>query len=130
MPRICTPTWFRQVDKIVTDLQRAISNGELTVQYQPIVELATSHVYRRRGAGPLVARGEVVPPREFLGAAEESGLIVRSASGCSGGPCRAPPGGASWDFGVWVNLSARQITAPVRRPRGLDSARPACRPVR
>ena len=37
--------------EIVTDLQRAISNGELTLQYQPVVELATSRVV---GAEALV----------------------------------------------------------------------------
>ena len=62
--------------EIVSDLQQAISNGELTLQFQPIVELATSRV---TGAEALVRwwRGDqVVPPQEFLGAAEESGLIV------------------------------------------------------
>ena len=37
--------------EIVTDLQHAISNGELSLQYQPIVELATSRVV---GAEALV----------------------------------------------------------------------------
>ena len=62
--------------EIVSDLQQAIGNGELTLQYQPIVELATSRV---TGAEALVRwwRGDqMVPPQEFLGAAEESGLIV------------------------------------------------------
>ena len=48
--------------EIVTDLQQAIGNGELTLQYQPIVELATSRVI---GAEALVRwwrGGEVVPP--------------------------------------------------------------------
>ena len=62
--------------EIVSDLQQAIGNGELTLQFQPIVELATSRV---TGAEALVRwwRGDqMVPPQEFLGAAEESGLIV------------------------------------------------------
>jgi diguanylate cyclase (GGDEF)-like protein/PAS domain S-box-containing protein len=100
--------------EIVTDLQRAISNGELTLQYQPIVELATSRVV---GAEALVRwwrGGEVVTPREFLGAAEESGLIVPLGDwvlrqACAQGTAWRR---ASWDIGVAVNLSARQITAP------------------
>src|SRR5215472_11516667 len=51
--------------EIVTDLQRAISSGELTLQYQPVVELATSRVV---GAEALVRwwrGGEVVTPHEF-----------------------------------------------------------------
>ena len=100
--------------EIVTDLQRAISNGELSVQYQPIVELATSRVV---GAEALVRwwrDGEVVTPREFLGAAEESGLIVPLGEWVLRQACAQ---GAAWhrasrDVGVAVNLSARQITAP------------------
>ncbi len=104
--------------EIVSDLQRAIGNGELTLQYQPIVELGTSRV---TGAEALVRwwRGDqVVAPREFLGAAEESGLIVplgewvlREAC-AQGAAWRHSSSGSSWDIGVSVNLSARQITAP------------------
>ncbi len=100
--------------EIVTGLQRAISNGELTLQYQPIVELATSRVV---GAEALVRwwrGGEVVAPREFLGAAEESGLIVPLGEWVLRQACAqgAAWRRASWDVGVAVNLSARQITAP------------------
>jgi diguanylate cyclase (GGDEF)-like protein len=100
--------------EIVADLQRAISNGELTLQYQPIVELATSRVV---GAEALVRwwrGGEVVAPREFLGAAEESGLIVPLGEWVLRQACAqgAAWRRASWDVGVAVNLSARQITAP------------------
>jgi diguanylate cyclase (GGDEF)-like protein/PAS domain S-box-containing protein len=104
--------------EIVSDLQQAIGNGELTLQYQPIVELATSRV---TGAEALVRwwRGDqMVPPREFLGAAEESGLIVplgewvlreACAQGVAWGHSSS---GSPEDVGVSVNLSARQITAP------------------
>ena len=100
--------------EIVSDLQQAISNGELTLQYQPIVELATSRV---TGAEALVRwwRGDqVVPPREFLGAAEESGLIVPLGEWVLREACAqgAAWRRSSWDVGVSVNLSARQITAP------------------
>ncbi len=100
--------------EIVTDLQRAIGNGELTLQYQPVVELATSCVV---GAEALVRwwrGGEVVTPREFLGAAEESGLIVPLGEWVLRQACAqgAAWRRASWDIGVAVNLSARQITAP------------------
>jgi diguanylate cyclase (GGDEF)-like protein len=100
--------------EIVADLQRAISNGELTLQYQPIVELATSRVV---GAEALVRwwrGGEVVTPREFLGVAEESGLIVPLGEWVLRQACAQ---GAAWrqasrDAGISVNLSARQIAAP------------------
>ena len=117
--------------EIVTDLQRAISNGELTLQYQPIVELATSRVI---GAEALVRwwrGGEVVTPREFLGAAEESGLIVPLGEWVLRQACAqgAAWRDASWDVGVSVNLSARQITAPgfTARVAAASWPRPACR---
>jgi EAL domain-containing protein (putative c-di-GMP-specific phosphodiesterase class I) len=103
--------------EMVSDLQRALSNGELTLQYQPIVDLATSRVV---GAEALVrwwrggqADGSV-PPHEFLGAAEESGLIVPLGEWVLREACAQ---GAAWqraacDVGVSVNVSARQITAP------------------
>ena len=104
--------------EIVSDLQQAIGNGELTLQYQPIVELATSRVI---GAEALVRwwRGDqMVPPQEFLGAAEESGLIVPLGEwvlreACAQGVAwRRSSSGPAEDVGVSVNLSARQITAP------------------
>jgi diguanylate cyclase (GGDEF)-like protein/PAS domain S-box-containing protein len=99
--------------ELVSDLQRAIGNGELTLQYQPMVDLATSRVI---GAEALVRwwRGDAaVPPREFLRVAEESGLIVPLGdwvlrSACAQGAAWRQ---ASWDVGVSVNLSARQISA-------------------
>jgi diguanylate cyclase (GGDEF)-like protein len=106
--------------EIVNDLQRAISDGELTLQYQPIVDLATSRV---TGAEALVrwwredqgrGNGRWVVPREFLGAAEESGLIVPLGEWVLREACAqgAAWRRSSWDVGVSVNLSARQITAP------------------
>jgi len=103
----------RRLD-LVSDLQRAIAREELTLQYQPIVELATSRVI---GVEALVRwwRGdEAVSPRAFLAVAEDSGLIVplgewvlRKAC-AQGAAWRA----ASWDLGVSVNLSLRQLNAP------------------
>ncbi len=101
--------------EIVSDLQRAVTNGELTLQYQPVIELATSRVV---GAEALVRwwrGGQDVAPREFLGAAEESGLIVPIGEWVLREACVQ---GVAWrrlsaDFGVCVNLSARQITAPL-----------------
>ena len=100
--------------EIVADLQRAISNGELTLQYQPVVELATSRVVDAEALVRWWRGGEVVTPREFLGAAEESGLIVPLGEWVLRQACAqgAAWRRASWDIGISVNLSARQITAP------------------
>jgi diguanylate cyclase (GGDEF)-like protein len=107
--------------EIVSDLQRAISEGELKLQYQPIVDLATSQV---TGAEALVRwwrddkeSGEArwVGPGEFLGAAEESGLIVPLGEWVLREACAqgAAWRRSSWDVGVSVNLSARQLAAPL-----------------
>ncbi len=103
----------RRLD-LASDLQRAIAREELALQYQPIVELATSRV---TGAEALLRwwRGdEAVSPRAFLAVAEDSGLIVplgewvlRKAC-AQGAAWRA----ASWDIDVSVNLSLRQLNAP------------------
>ncbi len=99
--------------EIVSGLQRAIGNGELALQYQPIVDLATTRV---TGAEALVRwrRGEqFVPPREFLRVAEESGLIVSLGEWVLREACtQAAAWRHRWDIGVCVNLSARQIAAP------------------
>jgi EAL domain-containing protein (putative c-di-GMP-specific phosphodiesterase class I) len=73
------------------------------------------------GAEALVRwwRGDqVVQPQEFLGAAEESGLIVPLGEwvlreACTQGAAwRHSSSGSPEDIGVSVNVSARQITAP------------------
>jgi len=106
--------------EIASDLQRALSNGEFELHYQPIVSLETSRV---TGAEALVrwwrgdresGEGGWVGPREFLGAAEESGLIVPLGEWVLREACAQ---GAAWrrssaDVGISVNVSARQITAP------------------
>jgi EAL domain-containing protein (putative c-di-GMP-specific phosphodiesterase class I) len=99
--------------EIVSDLQRAISHGELRLQYQPIVDLQTSRV---TGAEALVRwwRGDqLVAPAEFLVAAEESGLIVPLGEWVLREACaQGAAWQSSWQVGISVNLSAKQITAP------------------
>jgi EAL domain-containing protein (putative c-di-GMP-specific phosphodiesterase class I) len=100
--------------ELVSDLQQAIANNELTLQYQPVVELATSRVV---GAEALVRwrrAGEQVPPEEFLRAAEESGLIVGLGEWVLREACAQAAAWrrAGWDIAISVNASERQITAP------------------
>ncbi len=109
--------------ELASDLQGAISRQELTVQYQPVVDLETSRV---AGAEALVRwwrDGTAVPPADFLDVAEDSGLIVPlgawvlSAACAQGAAWRA----ASWNVGVSVNLSMRQINSP-RFPESVADA--------
>jgi diguanylate cyclase (GGDEF)-like protein len=103
----------RRLD-MASDLQRAIAREELELQYQPIVELATSRV---TGAEALVRwwrGGEAVPPRAFLAVAEDSGLIVALGEWVLRKVCAqgAAWRAASWDVGVSVNIALRQLNAP------------------
>jgi diguanylate cyclase (GGDEF)-like protein/PAS domain S-box-containing protein len=100
--------------ELASDLQGAISRQELTVQYQPVVDLETDKVV---GAEALVRwwrDGAAVPPADFLDVAEDSGLIVPLgawvlSTACTQGAAWRAEG---WDISVSVNLSARQINSP------------------
>jgi diguanylate cyclase (GGDEF)-like protein len=98
-------------------LRRAVSDGGLTVAYQPIVE---SNTRRPLGFEALArwtdADGVVVPPSEFIPVAEETGLIVSIGEMMVRQACMDA---MSWpsDLHVAVNLSAVQF-----RRKGLVEA--------
>ncbi len=99
-------------------LHRAVERGELRVYYQPVVCLRTRLPV---GAEALVRwehpeRG-LVSPEEFIGLAEQTGLIVPIGTHVLRAACRearrwraAAPGGAP--LCIKVNLSARQFAHP------------------
>jgi diguanylate cyclase (GGDEF)-like protein len=98
--------------ELASDLKRALDRGELTLAYQPVVELATSRVVGVEAIVRWPVGDDDIDPREFLAVAEDSGLsgalgewLLRAA--CTQGTIwRA----AGWDVFVAVNLSARQLT--------------------
>ena len=101
--------------RVQGELRHAIERDELVLHYQPKFELGSGEV---RGAEALLRwqhpeRG-LVPPAEFLPAAEQSGLIepltawvLRRALGD-----RAQWTGAGADWTVSVNVSARNLESP------------------
>ena len=104
--------------QLETELRRAVDRGEFRVFYQPVVELETG---RTRGWEALVRwehpeRGPVGPD-EFIGAAEDTGLIVPLGRWVLVQACRQL---RVWQIGasgaeplfVCVNLSARQFQDP------------------
>ncbi|MFB4277270.1 putative bifunctional diguanylate cyclase/phosphodiesterase [Nonomuraea sp. MTCD27] len=100
--------------ELAADLQRALIEQQFAIEYQPVVDLATSRV---TAVEALVRwwRGSVfVPPEQFLGPAEDTGLIVPLSEWILRESCRevAAWRASSWDIGLSVNLSARQIMAP------------------
>ena len=100
--------------ELQADLRKAVDRGELTVVYQPIVELGTQQII---GAEALVRwnhpyRG-LVSPADFIPLAEETGIIVEigewvlttAVSDAVNWP--VPPG--QQPVTITVNLSARQM---------------------
>ena len=100
------------------DLRRALRDGDLTVQYQPLVKLDDERVLGvealARWNHPTL--GEV-PPQDFIPVAEETGLIVDLGRWMLGEACKQAK---AWqDAGptdaalyVTVNVSARQFRQP------------------
>jgi len=103
----------RRLD-MASDLQRAIAREELQLQYQPIVELATSRVICAEALIRWWRGDEAVSPRAFLAVAEDSGLIVALGEWVLRKVCAqgAAWRAASWDVGVSVNIALRQLNAP------------------
>ncbi len=121
--------------QLKADLEKALVNGELLLNFQPIVELKT---YRLAGVEALIRwkhpeRG-MVPPGDFIILAEETDLIERIGSWVLRAVCVQIK---EWDaagYGplrVTVNLSGRQLESPelvhqvagIFRETGVDAER-------
>ncbi|MFC6085747.1 putative bifunctional diguanylate cyclase/phosphodiesterase [Sphaerisporangium aureirubrum] len=100
--------------ELAADLQRALLAEQFALEYQPVVDLATSRVTAVEALVRWWRGGTFAPPRQFLGAAEDTGLIVPLGEWVLGQACRdvAAWRASSWDIGLSLNLSSRQITAP------------------
>ncbi len=115
---------------VESDLRRAVADGQLRAYFQPIVSLATG---RLSGAEALVRwqhpeRG-LVPPRDFIPIAEESGLVERVGQWMLEHCCgrladwqrRAAAAGRPLDLTLTVNASRREL-ARADFPGHLDAA--------
>ncbi|WP_428563297.1 MAG: putative bifunctional diguanylate cyclase/phosphodiesterase [Solidesulfovibrio sp. DCME] len=108
----------KRVMDLETDLRLGIERDEFVLHYQPIFCLRTLSM---RGVEALVrwrrADGGLVPPGEFIPAAEQSGLIIPLGAQVLAEACRAF---CRWRRGLLgarpffmsVNLSARQFSQP------------------
>jgi diguanylate cyclase (GGDEF)-like protein/PAS domain S-box-containing protein len=98
--------------EIASDLRAAIAAGQLELEYQPVVEFATSRVLAVEALVRWQRNGRMARPEEFLDVAEDSGLIVPLGQWVLGEACDqvATWRRAGWAGGVSVNFSLRQVT--------------------
>jgi diguanylate cyclase (GGDEF)-like protein/PAS domain S-box-containing protein len=101
---------------IEIDLREGIADGELVAHYQPVVSVSDGHIV---GAEALVRWNRpgqgLVPPGDFIGVAEETGLITdiwRWMVGEALGRLTAWQSEAGIPMSVSLNLSARQFSDP------------------
>lgn len=102
----------RRQHQLGEDLHRAVTNGDFTIAYQPVVSFSEQRVV---GAEALLRWQHptlgMIPPDEFISRAEETGLIVPIGKWVLAEACRQA---AEWrktdpDFTVAVNVSGRQL---------------------
>ena len=102
------------------DLREALERGELTLHFQPILEVATGRLVR---AEALLRwfhpRRGMVPPGEFIPLAEEAGLIREIGAWVLEQACRTLE---SWrEVGLEISLAVNLTSAQVFRGLSLDA---------
>ena len=99
--------------ELTSDLRRAITEEELELEYQPVVELATSRVVGVEALVRWRREQAAIPPVEFLSVAEESGLIVSLGEQVLRAACAQAAAwhSSGWPIGISVNFSLRQVSA-------------------
>ncbi len=104
----------RNQARLAAQLRRALAADEFTLNYQPVVELATGRIssvealLRWQPTG-----GRPVPPDDFIPVAEESGQIVPIGDWVINEACAtAREWYPRYGLSVAVNVSGRQLTEP------------------
>lgn len=112
-----TPPGIQRKDylQLETDLRGAAARGELRVQFQPQIDMATRAIV----AAEALVRWQhpehgLLPPREFIPLAEDSNLIAEVGAHVLAEACRI---GAAWrseghHIEMAVNVSAFQLSGP------------------
>ncbi len=100
--------------ELAASLQQAISEHRLDIEYQPVVELDGGRVVAVEALIRWCRDGQAVPPADFLGVADETGLIVPIGEWVLREACRelAALHADGSDVGLCVNVSGRQVSAP------------------
>ena len=104
--------------QLENELRQALSQNQMQVFYQPIVNISTGRLsgFEALGRWPHDVRG-YIPPSEFIPIAEETGLIVQLGEWILQTACQRM---ADWqrayasaaDYTMSVNLSIKQLKDP------------------
>ena len=113
--------------ELAADLQRALGN-QFALRYQPVVELATSRVTAVEALVRWWRGDQLVPPEQFLGAAEDTGLIVPLGEwmlreACGGGAAWRRPPRSGGHRALGEPVGPADLAAPAFRPGGGDPGR-------
>ncbi len=114
--RMGQPLFYTMQPKLQSQLRRAIKNNELVLHYQPILNLKTKKII---GSEALIRWNHpemgLLMPGEFIGQAEESGLIVQIGEWVIEEVCRQIN---EWESAgipaapVSINISPRELLRP------------------
>ncbi len=93
------------------ELRQAVVRDEIVVHYQPIMHVRSGSVSRMEALVRWQRAGALMPPSEFLPAAEETGLIIDIGREVLRQTCEQMGGWLAEDErrSVAVNVSARQL---------------------
>jgi diguanylate cyclase (GGDEF)-like protein len=116
--------------RTVERLRAAVARDEFLVYFQPLIRLADEHITGVEALIRWQPGGEpMVPPDRFIGAAEDSGLIVPIGAWVLRESCRVVAG---WHrrhgTAVSVNVSPRQLREPDFGMMVLDALRSSALP--
>ncbi|WP_426989845.1 EAL domain-containing protein [Pseudarthrobacter sp. Y6] len=97
-----------------TGLRTAVERGEITVHYQPVVSGAGATVSQVEALVRWVRPDRIISPKEFIPAAESTGLIVAIGQEVLAQACTQLHSwlGQDPERSVAVNVSAVQLRAP------------------
>jgi EAL domain-containing protein (putative c-di-GMP-specific phosphodiesterase class I) len=95
--------------RIENALHRALERNELVLHYQPKVDVTTGRIVGAEALMRWQRDAELVPPSEFITAAEETGLIVPITEWAISEVCRRVSEWSDSAVPVSVNISSRHV---------------------
>jgi diguanylate cyclase len=101
-------------NRLTAGLHLALTNHELEVHFQPVVDLTTGHIESVEALLRWIPRGRpAIPPAEFVPVAEESGMIVPIGAWVMRQAClQARRWYDTRGISVAVNVAGRQLEDP------------------